>query len=284
MYAMRAFGGLLYLTGFIVLLYNLFKTMRAGNFVADTEAEAAPLQPYQPGPVKESMHRVIERKPLAMLFWSFVAVAIGGMVEIIPTFLIKSNVPTITAVQPYTPLELEGRDIYIREGCNNCHSQMVRPFRSETVRYGEYSKAGEFVYDHPFLWGSKRTGPDLQREGQGNKFARNNLWHLNHLYNPEAISAGSIMPPYTWLITDKLNDTHIADKINAMRKLGVPYPEGYEEIALEDLQMQAKMIADDMKNDPEGVEISPDREVIAVIAYLQRLGSDINNAEEVPLK
>ena len=161
---------------------------------------------------------------------------------------------------------------------------MVRPFRSETVRYGEYSKAGEFVYDHPFLWGSKRTGPDLQREGQGNKFARNNLWHLNHLYNPEAISAGSIMPPYTWLITDKLNDTHIADKINAMRKLGVPYPEGYEEIALEDLQIQAKKIADDMKNDPEGVEISPDREVIAVIAYLQRLGSDINNAEEVPLK
>ena len=286
MYAMRAFGGLLYLTGFITLLYNVVKTIGAGVFVPEVAAEAAPLEKHYPKPAGETLHRVIERRPLAMLFWSLIAVAIGGAVEIIPTFLIKSNVPTISAVQPYTPLELEGRDIYIREGCNNCHSQMVRPFRSETVRYGEYSKAGEFVYDHPFLWGSKRTGPDLHREGQGNQNAKSNLWHLNHFYNPEAISDGSIMPPYPWLITDQLNSSHIADKINAMRKLGVPYPEGYDQIALEDLQAQAESIANDIKNDPQGVEISPDREVIAIIAYLQRLGSDIHNADPatLPLK
>ena len=286
MYAMRAFGGLLYLTGFIVMLYNMVKTMGAGVFVPEVAAEAAPLEKHYAKPAGETLHRVIERRPLAMLFWSFIAVAIGGAVEIIPTFLIDSNVPTISAVQPYTPLELEGRDLYIREGCNNCHSQMVRPFRSETVRYGEYSKAGEFVYDHPHLWGSKRTGPDLHREGQGNQNAKSNLWHLNHFYNPEAISDGSIMPPYPWFITDELDVSHTADKIVAMRKLGVPYPEGYEQIALEDLQAQAQMIADDIMNDPQGVEISADREVIAIIAYLQRLGSDIHNAdpETLPLK
>jgi cytochrome c oxidase cbb3-type subunit I/II len=284
MYAMRAFGGFLYLTGFITLLVNIWKTAASGSFVPEVEAEAAPLQTFKK-PAGETIHRMLERRPLAMLFWSFVAVAIGGAVEIIPTFLVESNVPTITAVQPYTPLELEGRDIYIREGCNNCHSQMVRPFRSETVRYGEYSKAGEFVYDHPFLWGSKRTGPDLHREGQGNQNAKSNLWHLNHFYNPEAISDGSIMPPYPWLITDQLDYSNLNAKIGAMRRLGVPYPMNYEDIAAEDLMAQAQMIADDIKSDPQGIEINPDREVIAIIAYLQRLGSDIHNEEgELPLK
>jgi len=286
MYAMRAFGGLLYLTGFIVLLYNIKKTINAGSFIPEVAAEAAPLEKSYPKPAGETIHRVIERKPLAMLLWSFIAVAIGGAVEIIPTFLIDSNVPTISSVKPYTPLELEGRDLYIREGCNNCHSQMVRPFRSETVRYGEYSKAGEFVYDHPFLWGSKRTGPDLHREGQGNQNAKSNIWHLNHFMDPEAISHGSIMPPYPWFITDVLDVSHTADKINAMRKLGVPYPEGYDQIAVEDLNAQANSIANDIKNDPQGVDIPADREVIAIIAYLQRLGSDIHNADpdELPLK
>ena len=144
-------------------------------------------------------HRWLEAKPLTFTVLALVAVAIGGLVEIVPLFLIKSNVPTITSVKPYTPLEVMGRDIYIREGCVGCHSQMIRPFRSETERYGDYSKAGEFVYDHPFLWGSKRTGPDLQREG--GKYP--DAWHYNHMDDPRSTSPGSIMPRYSWLLTQK---------------------------------------------------------------------------------
>jgi cytochrome c oxidase cbb3-type subunit I/II len=282
MYALRAFGGLLYLAGFVVMLYNLVITVKSGSFVTQEAAEAAPLERNFVKPKNESFHRLLERKPIQMLIFSFVAVAIGGAIEIIPTFLIQSNVPTISSVQPYTPLELEGRDIYIREGCNNCHSQMIRPFRSETERYGEYSKAGEFVYDHPHLWGSKRTGPDLQREGTGNKQSKSNIWHFNHLYDPEVVSEGSIMPPYPWIIENQLDVSTLKAKISAMRKLGVPYQEGYEEIAQEELEYQAMEIADDIA--ANGVEVSPDREVIALIAYLQRLGTDINNAEVVPVK
>ena len=282
MYALRALGGLLYLSGFIVMLYNIFVTMKAGSFISQEAAEAAPLEKNFLKPKNESFHRLLERRPIQMLILSFVAVAIGGAIEIIPTFLIQSNIPTISSVSPYTPLELEGRDIYIREGCNNCHSQMVRPFRSETERYGEYSKAGEFVYDHPFLWGSKRTGPDLHREGVGNKQSKSNIWHFNHFYDPEVVSEGSIMPPYPWLIEDQLDVSSLSAKISAMRKLGVPYQEGYEDIALEELQYQATEIANDIA--ANGVEVSPDREVIALIAYLQRIGTDINNAEVVPAK
>ena len=282
MYALRALGGLLYLSGFIVMLYNIFVTMKAGSFISQEAAEAAPLEKNFLKPKNESFHRLLERRPIQMLILSFVAVAIGGAIEIIPTFLIQSNIPTISSVSPYTPLELEGRDIYIREGCNNCHSQMVRPFRSETERYGEYSKAGEFVYDHPFLWGSKRTGPDLHREGIGNKQSKSNIWHFNHFYDPEVVSEGSIMPPYPWLIEDQLDVSSLSAKISAMRKLGVPYQEGYEDIALEELQYQATEIANDIA--ANGVEVSSDREVIALIAYLQRIGTDINNAEDVPKK
>ena len=159
---------------------------------------------------------------------------------------------------------------------------MVRPFRSETERYGEYSKAGEYVYDHPHLWGSKRTGPDLHREGTGNKNSKNNIWHFNHFYDPEVVSEGSIMPPYPWLIENELDVSNLEGKISAMRKLGVPYVEGYEDIALEDLQAQAQEIADDITNN--GAQVTADREVIALIAYLQRLGTDINEAEDVPVK
>src|SRR5690606_24345865 len=167
MYALRAFGGLLYLTGAIIGAVNLMKTARQGNFLANEEAEAPAL--VKNVVIKgEGWHRWLERKPIQLMVLSLIAVAIGGALEMVPTFLVKSNVPTISSVQPYTPLELEGRDLYIREGCYNCHSQMIRPFRDEVARYGEYSKADEFVYDHPFQWGSKRTGPDLHRTGTGN--------------------------------------------------------------------------------------------------------------------
>ena len=152
---------------------------------------------------------------------AFVAVLIGGLIEIIPMFVIKENVPTIASVKPYTPLEVMGRDIYIREGCVGCHSQMIRPFRSETERYGEYSKAGEFVYDHPFLWGSKRTGPDLHRVG--GKYP--DAWHYNHMDDPRSTSPGSIMPRYSWLLTPEDRYQRRGRRASRrLRKVGVPYP------------------------------------------------------------
>ena len=190
-----------------------------------------------------------------------------------PTFLIKSNVPTISSVLPYTPLELHGRDIYIREGCVNCHTQMVRPFRSETERYGEYSKAGEFVYDHPFLWGSKRTGPDLHRIG--GKYS--NTWHYNHMLTPDAVSTGSIMPAYMWLYDQSIDKDLTAGKINALRKIGVPYDEGYEATANEDLEKQSAEIVKSLEAD--GIEVPDDAEIVALIAYLQRLGQDIKGSK-----
>jgi cytochrome c oxidase cbb3-type subunit I/II len=188
--------------------------------------------------------------------------------------MIKSNVPTISSVKPYTPLELQGRDIYVREGCYTCHSQMIRPFRSETERYGEYSKAGEFVYDKPFQWGSKRTGPDLAREGTGN-LKKSDGWHFRHFREPSSMSEGSIMPAYPFMLTKALDTSTTAAKINAMRSLGVPYEKGYENFANQDLLTQANSIRINLKI--EGIEVPANREVIALIAYMQRLGKDISN-------
>jgi len=270
MYHIRAFGGLLYFTGAFVMLYNLFKTAKSGSLVAEEQAQApALLTEESPGKEKTYFHRWLERKPAQFIVATVIAVIIGGLVEIIPTFLVKSNIPTITSVKPYTPLELEGRDIYVREGCYTCHSQMIRPFRSETERYGEYSKAGEFVYDHPFQWGSKRTGPDLQRIG--GKYP--DAWHYNHMQEPESMSPGSLMPPYPWLINDKLNTSLTESKIRAMQSLGVPYPKDFDKNALSDLYRQAEEIALRLKD--QGVEVEADREIIAIIAYLQRMGVDI---------
>ena len=267
MYMIRAFGGTLYLIGFIMMMYNIIRTMLQGSFVANEETEAPAM--IKEVKDKKYSHRWLEAKPIQFLVVAFIAVAIGGIVEFLPTFLVKSNIPTISSVQPYTPLELEGRDIYIREGCNNCHSQLVRPFRSETERYGQYSKAGEYVYDHPFLWGSKRTGPDLHR--QGGKYP--NLWHYLHMEDPKSMSPGSIMPAYPWLITDELNINNTAAKIRALQKIGVPYPDGYDQYAVDDLIRQAEQLALDLQNN--GVPAEPDKEIIAMIAYLQRLGTDI---------
>lgn len=270
MHVLRSIGGAFYLIGVIVMAYNLAKTMKAGKLVAQEPAEALPLLPIQQDPQHgETKHRILERKPMVLLFLSMFVILVGGVIEMVPTFFISSNVPTIASVKPYTALELQGRDLYIKEGCVNCHSQTVRPFRSETERYGEYSKAGEFVYDHPFLWGSKRTGPDLHR--QGGKYS--NAWQYNHLIDPRSMSPGSIMPDYDWLADQVLDTTTTAAKINAMRTLGVPYPEGYEKIANQDLDKQAKEIAKDLAENK--VKVSSDKEIIAIIAYLQRLGTDI---------
>jgi len=274
LHMLRAIGGSLYLTGFILMTYNLIKTAYAGKFIANEEAQAAPLAKEYVATSGGWHYRVLENKPILFTVLSLVAILIGGIVEMVPTFLIKSNVPTISSVKPYSPLELHGRDIYIREGCVGCHTQMVRPFRSETERYGEYSKAGEFVYDHPFLWGSKRTGPDLARVG--GKYS--NSWHYNHLLAPDAVSTGSIMPSYPWLFEQTINLGLTAGKINALRKIGVPYAEDYEATANEDLKKQAAEITSSLKAD--GIETPSDAEIVAVIAYLQRLGKDIKAEKE----
>ncbi|HWZ03979.1 MAG TPA: cytochrome-c oxidase, cbb3-type subunit I [Mucilaginibacter sp.] len=269
MYVMRSIGGTLYLGGVLLMAYNLFKTMKQGSLVANEAAQAMPLEPLTRQVNEHSWHRALERKPIKFMIAALLVILIGSFVELMPTLTIKSNIPTIASVKPYTPLELEGRDLYIREGCLACHSQTVRPFRSETERYGEYSKAGEFVYDHPFLWGSKRIGPDLAREG--GKYP--NAWHYNHLMDPRLMSPGSIMPNYDWFLTQTLDTSLTAKKINAMRTLGVPYPAGYEKIANSDLDKQAKGIAADLAKNH--IKVSSDKEVIAIIAYLQRLGTDI---------
>lgn len=284
-YAMRALGGGVFVIGAVLMSYNLIRTMSLGSLLAEEPAEAAPLLHLpKKRPKNEYWHRVIERKPVRMLVLSLLVILIGGIIELVPTFLISSNVPTIKNVQPYTPLELEGRDIYIREGCVNCHSQMVRPLRFETSRYGEYSKAGEFVYDHPFLWGSKRTGPDIHREGKGNKQYRPDSWHYLHMLDPQSISPGSIMPAYPWLINDNLDVSLTKNKIVAMRKLGVPYKEGFEKEIHINMNRQAteisKNILKDLNNNKYTqsiLEKFKKKEIIALIAYLQRLGSDIHN-------
>ena len=290
MYWMRAIGGTLYLTGMLVLVYNIIQTVRAGSTIEDELAEAPELQKITAGRIKgEKYHAWLERKPIQLTIFAVIAILIGGVVQIVPTIMVKSNIPTIASVKPYSPLELQGRDLYIREGCVGCHSQSVRPFRSEVERYGPQSKAGEFVYDHPFLWGSKRTGPDLLREG--GKY--NDNWHFNHFWNPQSISAGSIMPGYKWLFDNEAMDNSlIQKKMQVMVTLGVPYTDAQIANAEKDLRAQAVKIEESLKNDPDfvksydnskkkaearGEKFVPmnEREIVALIAYIQRLGTDI---------
>jgi len=275
MYRLRAIGGSLYIIGAFLMAYNLWRTAQSGKFEPETEAQAVALkeQPVHAEEAHPYKHRWLEAKPITLTVLALIAVAIGGLLELVPMYLIKSNVPTISSVKPYTPLEVIGRDIYIREGCVGCHSQMVRPFRSETERYGEYSKVGEFIYDHPFLWGSKRTGPDLHRVG--GKYP--DAWHYNHMEDPSSTSPGSIMPRYPWLFTQKIDTNSLPARIKALRKVGVPYPDGYENgEAQKDLDKQAFAVTIGLT--VGSVESEPDREIIALIAYLQRLGKDIKSA------
>ena len=290
MYWMRAIGGTMYLIGMLVLVYNIIQTVRANAKVEDELAEAPALQKISSSRIKgEKFHPWLERKPIQLTILATVAILIGGVIQIVPTIMVKSNIPTIASVKPYTPLELEGRDLYIREGCVGCHSQMVRPFRSEVERYGPQSKAGEFVYDHPFLWGSKRTGPDLLREG--GKY--NDNWHFNHFWDPQSISSGSIMPGYKWLYDNEAMDiSNIETKLKAMRELGVPYTDYEIANARKLIQIQSQKIEDNLHSDPDfvksydnsrkkaeanGEKFVPmrEREIVSLIAYIQRLGTDI---------
>jgi len=289
MYWVRVAGGTLYIVGAIIFAYNIYKTWKARPKTYEVPMVSAPplaktyVDPH-PTPAGAGLwarfssaqwHRRWERLPLVFTVMVVIAVVVASLAEIIPTFLIKSNVPTIASVRPYTPLELAGRDLYIREGCFNCHSQMVRPLRHETERFGEYSKPGEFVYDHPFLWGSRRIGPDLARIG--GKYP--DLWHYRHFEEPAALVQNSIMPGYRNLIRDALDFEGIQRRVDAMTMLGVPYGEAVRN-APEMAREQARTIGASIAaaGGPEGTET---REVVALIAYLQRLGKDIQQAPAV---
>jgi len=275
MYYLRAFGGSLYFTGALLFVYNVWKTAAQGSFMRYENDEAAP----KPAPkASEGFHRKLEGRPLQFTVAALVVILIGGLVEVVPMYLVKSNVPTISAVKPYTPLELEGRDVYVSEGCYLCHSQMIRPFRNETERYGEYTKSGEVVYNHPFQFGSKRTGPDLAREGvKSLPNYKPDSWHFSHLVNPQKLSPESIMPQYPWLAENEIDLSVTPDKINVMRTLGVPYPEGFENEAVANLKAQYAKIANGLRS--SGIEVGDNKEIVAVIAYLQRLGTDVYNAK-----
>jgi len=293
LYWIRGIGGVMYFVGMVIGVLNLFQTwrMRPDKY-EEVVHEAAPLAPlnesYEQATSRLSAnveaghaadrwlqafwHRRLEARPIKFTVWVIIAVAIASLFEIIPTFLIKSNVPTIATVEPYTPLELAGRDIYIAEGCYNCHSQMIRPIFAEVKRYGEYSKAGEFIYDRPFQWGSRRIGPDLAREGG----RQSSYWHYVHFENPQEFSAGSIMPSYKHLIHQDIDFEAIKARVGAMAMLGVPYGEAVKnapEMALEQAREISADIADQAQ-DPT-LDVS-EKKVVALIAYLQRLGVDIN--------
>jgi cytochrome c oxidase cbb3-type subunit I/II len=291
MYWVRALGGSLFVAGIVLALINMVMTWRTRPAKYEEKLmEAPPLGAFSGAEPKlripshstladnahriryfadAAWHRMWERRPLRFTIWVVVAVAVASLFEILPTFLIRSNVPTIASVEPYTPLELAGRDIYISEGCYNCHSQMIRPIRSETERYGEYSKPGEFVYDHPFQWGSRRIGPDLQRIG--GKYP--DLWHVRHMAEPRTITPQSIMPAYPHLLTDDLDFPQIQRSVDAMAMLGVPYGQAVlhaQEMAHEQAGTLAQTIAN--QGGPRGLE---NKQIVALIAYLQRLGTDI---------
>jgi len=213
-------------------------------------------------------HRRLEGKSAIFAVLATVAILIGGVVEIIPLFSARMGPAMLPGVHPYTALEVAGRDIYIREGCYTCHSQMIRPMRAEVLRYGEWSRAGEYAFDHPFQLGSRRLGPDLQR--LGSKYP--DAWHYEHMRDPRSTSPGSVMPPYTWLLRQAWDPADIQASLRALRAVGVPYTEAEIASAPADMRAQAQGIVDRLKQ--SGIDAEPDREIIALIAYLQRLGKD----------
>jgi cytochrome c oxidase cbb3-type subunit I/II len=288
MYWVRAVGGTLYIIGMLMFGWNILMTWRRRPATYEVPVVRAPrLSPSYPVAghdpavagawarfVQMTWHRAWERRWVLFTSMTILAVVVASLFEMLPTFLIRSNVPTIASVKPYTPLELAGRDIYIAEGCFNCHSQMVRPFRHETERFGEYSKPGEFVYDHPFLWGSRRIGPDLARVG--GKYP--DLWHVRHMDDPASITARSIMPKYGHLLTNEIDFDGLQRRVDAMVMLGVPYGDAVRagaapRLAREQAELMARAI--ESQGGPGGLA---DKQIIALTAYLQRLGKDIKGA------
>lgn len=295
----RVAGGTLFISGMLMLALNTVMTWfgRPATYANPTYT-AARLLPYpetattiKPSPLADKpvlefgkkmdllarmdWHRSWERLPVKFTVLTLAAVVIASLFEMIPTFLIRSNVPTIASVKPYTPLELAGRDIYVAEGCYNCHSQMIRPIVAETKRYGEYSKPGESIYDRPFQWGSRRIGPDLAREGG----KQSSVWHWVHFENPEQVSTGSVMPSYEHLLSTEIDFKKVTDRVQAAHLLGAPYDRELEE-APEMARQQAEAIAAEIVKQggpvKRGEILVMNTQAVALIAYLQRLGVDLN--------
>ena len=299
MWWLRVVGGALYVAGVVLMAVNYVMTWLGRPEKYDVPIYQAPrLAPLaetaEPAPAASTLdeapvldaakklevwtrmdwHRSWERLPVKFTVLTTAAVVLASLFEIVPTFLIRSNVPTIATVKPYTPLELAGRDIYVAEGCYNCHSQMIRPMVAETKRYGEYSKAGEFIYDHPFQWGSRRIGPDLAREGG----RQSSFWHWTHFAKPQEIDEASVMPSFVHLLDTPLDFDKIADRVHAAHKLGAPYDRELTESA-EMARAQAERIAADIVSQGgpamRGELMTFDTQAVALIAYLQRIGTDI---------
>ncbi len=289
MYWLRVVGGSMYIVGMLLFGWNILMTWRRrpATYAVPVVTAPALAKRFVPAPefaggvqpvglwarfASAAWHRTWERMPIMFTVLTVVAVVVASLFEILPTFLIKSNVPTIASVKPYTPLELAGRDMYIAEGCFNCHSQMVRPFRHETERFGEYSKPGESVYEHPFLWGSRRIGPDLARVG--GKYPH--LWHVRHFNEPTSITARSIMPAYPHFLTKTINFEQIQSRVDAMAMLGVPYGDAVNR-APEMARAQAADIAAEIERQGGPSDLR-DKQIVAIVAYMQRLGMDIKNS------
>jgi cytochrome c oxidase cbb3-type subunit I/II len=273
MYWVRAIGGTLVLISFLIMMYNLYKTAKQGKVGKEEVYEAYALDESSIEQNAES-HRKLEGWPMIFAVLALLAILVGSAIEIVPSLLSNKYIVKMDAIKPYSPLELLGRDLYIREGCYLCHSQTVRPMTHEVLRYGKHSEAAEFVYDHPFQWGSKRTGPDLARVG--GKYP--DMWHYRHFYEPREVTAGSIMPRYTWLYDNKIDYSSLQKKMSVMLALGVPYTA--EEIAagVTHAQAQAATIAKGLVEGGVPAKIE-DKEVIAMIAYMQRIGADYSKVE-----
>ncbi len=273
MYWVRAIGGTFVLVSFIIMIYNLYKTAKSGSVGKEEVYEAYALDDSS---IEHdaSSHRKLEGWPMIFAVLSLIAILVGSAIEIVPAVLSKQYITKLDVVKPYTPLELLGRDIYIREGCYLCHSQTVRPMAHEVLRYGKASEAAEFVYDHPFQWGSKRTGPDLAR--LGGKYP--NMWHYRHMWDPREVTAGSIMPRYTWLFDQKTDYGSLPKKMQVMQTLGVPYTKAEIDASVANAKTQAEGIRDNLVEAgvPEKVL---DKEIIPLIAYLQRIGVDYGKSE-----
>jgi len=274
MYWVRAVGGTLVFASYLLMMYNLFKTMQMGSTAKDEVYEAYALDESS---VEHNAtpHRKLEGLPMVFAVLSLLAILVGSMIELVPAIFSQKYITKLDVVKPYTPLELAGRDIYIREGCYLCHSQMVRPMVHETLRYGKPSEAAESVYDHPFQWGSKRTGPDLARVG--GKYP--NMWHYRHMMDPREVTPGSVMPMYGWLFHAKTDYASLPKKLSVMKTLGVPYSEEEINGSIAAAQAQAEEIKNDLVNSKVDAAIV-DKEIVALIAYLQRLGKDYTKAPE----
>jgi cytochrome c oxidase cbb3-type subunit I/II len=268
LYWIRALGGTLFLTGFLIMCWNLFKTWQlAPKDQKEDLYQAAAKETFEVAGA--AWHRRLEGWMPTFSVLTFIAILVGSAIEILPTLVIHTYAPTNESVLPYTALELAGRDIYVREGCYNCHSQMIRSLREDVLRYGPASLPEESMYDRPFQWGSKRTGPDLARVG--GKYP--DLWHYRHMLDPRAMTPNSLMPNYTWLFDQKINFAILEKKFAVMRTLGVPYSEEQVHNAPQAAREQAVQIATALVNDTP-VKSLEEREIIALIAYLQRLGKN----------